>query len=110
MTIFYSTLRLFADVVGAQERCEDVIAYLEECRTDLEQRTGRNPEEEKQRVYTGAVTFNGRHGFAFTYVNFPPFAAIGAKQCGGCVFGVRDRRSRAGGRAVRHSLRWPERL
>ena len=75
---FYSTLRLFADVVGAQERCEDVIAYLEECRTDLEQRTAGIPEEEKQRVYTGAVTFNGRHGFAFTYVNFPPFAAIGA--------------------------------
>ena len=29
-------------------------------------------------AYTGAVTFNGRHGFAFTYVDFPPFDAVNA--------------------------------
>ena len=75
---FYSTLRLFAEVVGAEERCEEVLSYLDTCRADLESRTADVPDEEKKSAYTGAVTFNGRHGFAFTYVNFPPFAAIHA--------------------------------
>lgn len=48
------------------------------CKADLEQRTADVPEENKPAVYTGAVTFNGRHGFPFTYVNFPPFLAVHA--------------------------------
>ena len=75
---FYETLRLFADVVGAQERCEEVLSFIDACKADLEQRTGDVPEENKPAVYTGAVTFNGRHGFPFTYVNFPPFLAVHA--------------------------------
>ena len=51
-------------------------AYAEE--TDLRTRTDGVPAEDKPRAYTGAVTFNGRHGFAFTYVSFPPFDAINA--------------------------------
>ena len=58
--------------------CEEVLSYLDTCRADLESRTADVPDEEKKSAYTGAVTFNGRHGFAFTYVNFPPFAAIHA--------------------------------
>lgn len=76
---FHRSMRVFADVVGAQERCEAVLAYIEECRTDLNDRTKDIPEEDKLDAYTGAVTFNGRHGFAFTYVNFPPFTAVNAK-------------------------------
>lgn len=74
----YETLRLFADVVGAQERCEELLGFLDSCKADLKERTEGIPESEKPRAYTGAVTFNGRHGFAFTYVNFPAFDAIGA--------------------------------
>jgi len=75
---FHRAMRVFAEVVGAQERCEEVLAYIEECRADLNARTRDIPDEDKLRAYTGAVTFNGRHGFAFTYVNFPPFTAINA--------------------------------
>lgn len=74
----YETLRLFADVVGAQERCEELLGFLDSCKADLKARTEGILESEKPRAYTGAVTFNGRHGFAFTYVNFPAFDAIGA--------------------------------
>lgn len=75
---FYRSMRIFASVVGAEERCEEVLSYIDECKADLRTRTDGVPAEDKLRAYTGAVTFNGRHGFAFTYVNFPPFDAINA--------------------------------
>lgn len=73
---FYKVLRLFADVVGANERAEQILSYIYECKEDLNSRTQNI--ENKKSVYTGAVTFNGRHGFAFTYVNFPAFMAVNA--------------------------------
>jgi len=75
---FYDVLRLFADVVGAQERCEEVLAYVDTCKADLDERTKDIPDSDKLRAYTGAVTFSGRHGFNHTYVNFPPFDAVNA--------------------------------
>ena len=75
---FYRSLRIFADVVGAEERCEKILSYIDGCKADLARRTDGIPDSGKLLAYTGAVTYNGRHGFAFTYVNFPPFVAIGA--------------------------------
>lgn len=75
---FYKTMRLFADVVGAQERCEQVLSFIDACKADLDSRTKDIPDSEALKAYTGAVTFNGRHGFPFTYVNFPPFLAVHA--------------------------------
>ncbi len=75
---FYRSLRIFADVVGAEDRCEEILSYIDGCKADLARRTDGIPDSGKLLAYTGAVTYNGRHGFAFTYVNFPPFVAIGA--------------------------------
>lgn len=75
---FHRAMRVFAEVVGAQERCEQALAYVDACKADLNDRTKDIPDSEKLRAYTGAVTFNGRHGFAFTYVNFPAFTAVNA--------------------------------
>lgn len=75
---FYRSLRLFAEVVGAEKRCEEILSYIDECKDDLQKRTENIATEDKARVYAGAVTFNGRHGFSYTYVNFPPFDAINA--------------------------------
>lgn len=75
---FYRSLRIFADVVDAEERCEEILSYIDGCKADLARRTDGIPDSGKLLAYTGAVTYNGRHGFAFTYVNFPPFVAIGA--------------------------------
>ena len=71
-------MRVFAEVVGAEDRCEEVLAYVDACKDDLNDRTKDIPDTEKLKAYTGAVTFNGRHGFPFTYVNFPPFLAVNA--------------------------------
>ncbi|GHT86759.1 iron ABC transporter substrate-binding protein [Spirochaetia bacterium] len=75
---FYAAMRVFAEAVGAQERCEAVLSFIDACKEDLNSRTYNIPDSEKLKVYTGAVTFNGRHGFAGTYSNFGPFTVINA--------------------------------
>lgn len=75
---FHRSLRIFADVIGKEERCEEILSYIDSCKADLDRRTSDIPDTAKLKAYTGAVTFNGRHGFSFTYVNFPPFDAVNA--------------------------------
>ena len=75
---FYTAMRVFAEVVGAQARCEQILEFIDKCKKDLNDRTKDIPDGEKKTVYTGAVTFSGRHGFAGTYANFGPFLAVNA--------------------------------
>lgn len=75
---FYSAMRVFAEVVGAEERCEAVLDFIDECKADLNERTKNVADSEKPRVYTGAVTFSGRHGFGGTYAHFGPFMGVNA--------------------------------
>lgn len=75
---FYTAMEVAAEVLGAEERCQEVLDYIDACKADLAQRTADIPEEDKPAVYTGAVTFSGAHGFTGTYSNFGPFLAIGA--------------------------------
>lgn len=75
---FYTAMRVFAEVVGAQERCEMLLSYIDECKKDLSDRTKDIPDTQKLTAYTGAVTFSGRHGFAGTYSNFGPFLGVNA--------------------------------
>lgn len=76
---FYAALRLAADITGTQDRCEELLSYIDGCKADLSQRVAGISDSEKPTVYTGAVTFSGAHGFAGTYANFGPFLAIDAK-------------------------------
>ena len=75
---FYAAMRVFAEVVGAQQRCEAVLKFVDDCKKDLNDRTKDIPDSEKKTAYTGAVTFSGRHGFAGTYANFGPFIGVNA--------------------------------
>ena len=75
---FYDAMRVFAEVVGAQERCEAVLSFIDECKQDLNDGTKDIPDSDKQKVYTGAVTFSGRHGFGGTYAHFGPFMGVNA--------------------------------
>jgi iron complex transport system substrate-binding protein len=75
---FYAAMRVFAEVVGAQKRCETVLSFIDACKKDLGDRTSGIPDSEKSKAYAGAVTFNGKHGFGGTYSNFGPFAVINA--------------------------------
>ena len=75
---FYAAMRVFAEVVGAETRCEEVLSFIDSCKEDMNNRTKDVPESEKLKAYTGAVTFNGKHGFAGTYSKFGPFAVVNA--------------------------------
>ena len=75
---FYTAMRVFADVVGAQERCETVLTFADTMKEDLYSRTIDISDDEKLRAYAGAVTWNGRRGFAGTYSVFGIFDAINA--------------------------------
>ncbi len=86
---FYTAMAVAADVLGARERCEAVLAYIDGCKADLAARTADIPESDKPTCYAGAVTFSGAHGFTGTYSNFGPFLAVGARN-------VADRADQAG--------------
>ena len=75
---FYSATRVFAEVVGKQERAEELLSFIADHRAELNRRTSGISSSEKLRVYTGAVTFNGRRGFSGTYSNFGPFMGVNA--------------------------------
>ena len=75
----YETFRIMGEVYQKEDRAEELIAYLEETKKDLDSRTKDIPEEEKQSVYVGGVSFKGAHGFEGTEANYAPFSAIYAK-------------------------------
>jgi len=75
---FFAAMRVFGQVVDAEERAEEVLSQIETLRTDLGNRTAHVPEIEKRRVYAGAITFAGQRGFGGTYSNFGPLAVIHA--------------------------------
>lgn len=76
---FYQSMRVFAELIGKQERCEELLTFIDDCKADLGRRTEKVDDAKKLKAYTGAVTFNGAHGFAGTYAKFGPFDAIHAK-------------------------------
>jgi len=75
---FFAATRIFGKVVGAQERAEEVLSYIQALREDLNRRTVNIPDEEKVKVYSGAITFAGQRGFGGTYSGFGPLTVIGA--------------------------------
>ncbi|WP_019849268.1 iron ABC transporter substrate-binding protein [Desulfitobacterium sp. PCE1] len=72
------SLTLIGEILGKEERCAELAAYMEQLRADLNDRTKDIADTDKPVVYTGAVTYNGAHGFAGTYANFGPLKAINA--------------------------------
>ena len=75
---FYSCMKILGDILDRNERCEEILTYIDSCKEDLNNRTANIPNEDKPSVYTGAVTYSGAHGFSGTYSNFGPFIAINA--------------------------------
>ncbi|MBC7246910.1 MAG: iron ABC transporter substrate-binding protein [Actinobacteria bacterium] len=74
----YDSISLIGEIIGEEERAEEVIAYIKGCRDDLAGRTADIPAGEKPRVYVGAIGMKGTHGIESTQGNFPPLASIGA--------------------------------
>lgn len=75
----YGGLRVMGQVIGKQDRAEDLIAYIEATIADLERRTGDIPEAEQKTVYVGGVSSAGAHGIISTEPAYPPFLWVHAK-------------------------------
>jgi len=75
---FYDAMRVFAEVIGAEERCEMVLSYIDDAKADLLSRTAGVADDAKLKAYSGAVTWNGKRGFNGTYSDFGPFVAVNA--------------------------------
>ncbi|OEU41224.1 iron transporter [Methanosarcina sp. Ant1] len=75
----YSSLRIMGEVVGKQERAEEVIAYIGATMQDLENRTADIPESERKTAYVGGVSIAGAHGIISTEPAYPPFLWVNAK-------------------------------
>ena len=74
----YEVLRFIAGLLGKEEKCEKICEYMDKCKKDLDDRTKDFKDEDKPKVYSGAVTFSGAHGFAGTCAHFGPFEAVHA--------------------------------
>ncbi|HCW51490.1 MAG TPA: hypothetical protein DGR79_05420 [Clostridiales bacterium] len=75
-TVLYEALRLMAEVLGRQDRAEDLIAYIEETVADLARRTAGMPEERRPSVYVGGIGFRGAHGILSTEPSYEPLAFV----------------------------------
>jgi len=75
---FYSATRVFAEVVGRQDRAGELLSFIADHRAELNRRSSGLSNSDKLRAYAGAVTFSGRRGFSGTYSNFGPFMGINA--------------------------------
>lgn len=75
----YDSLALIGQITGEEARAREVLDFLDRCKEDLDSRTKDIPEEEKPAVYVGGLSFKGTHGIESTYGNYPPLAAVKAK-------------------------------
>ncbi|WP_039767538.1 iron ABC transporter substrate-binding protein [Caldicellulosiruptor sp. F32] len=74
----YKSLRIIGKIVGKQQRAEDLINYMQRCKAFFNERTRNIPVSKKPRVYVGAISFKGGHGFESTMGKYFPFLAINA--------------------------------
>jgi iron complex transport system substrate-binding protein len=88
-------LRLMAEVVGRQERAEEVIAYFDAMEQDIRQRSSGVPESNRPSCYVGGLGLSGPHGFQSTEPSFAPFAFTQAKNVAGDLAKVRETASHA---------------
>lgn len=72
----FETIQILGTLFGKEERAEELTAYLQGLREDLESRI--QGVEDKPAVYVGGVSFKGIHGFEGTEAYYGPFALINA--------------------------------
>ena len=75
----YDSLKLIGEIIGEEERANEVVEYMEECKKDLNDRTKDIPDDQKLTAYAGGLAWSGSHGIESTRENYPLFDAVNAK-------------------------------
>ncbi len=74
----YGSLRLMGKILHKEKRAEDVIEFMENAVSDLENRSKNIPESDKLSCYVGGIAHKGPHGLQSTEPAYPPFLFTGA--------------------------------
>lgn len=75
----YASIEAVGQAVGTEDHARQVVTKLKEWKEDLSERTASIPDDQKPRVYVGAVNFKGAKSFTGTYAHYPVLDAINAK-------------------------------
>ncbi|MEJ2718454.1 MAG: iron ABC transporter substrate-binding protein, partial [Deltaproteobacteria bacterium] len=77
--IVYTSLRLVGKILKAEKRAEEIVSFVEACRTDLKKRTHGVNAAAKPGAYVGAVGFKGVQGIESTDASYVPLEWIEAR-------------------------------
>ncbi len=72
----FASLRKMGQILGREERAEEVIAFIEDTIKDLQHRTKDIPQKARRSAFVGGVAFKGPHGFQSTEPGYPPFSFV----------------------------------
>lgn len=75
----YESIDIIGKVIGEEKRANEVINFMKECQSDLNNRTKDIPDNEKLRTYIGALSYRGSHGIESTWGNYSLFTAVNVK-------------------------------
>ncbi len=75
----YESLRIAGAILDKSKRAEAVISNIEKVKSDLLDRTGKIPEDQRPRVYAGCIGYKGTHGMESTQSDYTPFVWTAAK-------------------------------
>ncbi|WP_292460946.1 iron ABC transporter substrate-binding protein [Methanothermococcus sp.] len=75
----FDSIELAGKILDKEERAKEVVKFIKDCQTDLNERTKNISDDKKPTVYVGGIGFKGIHGIDSTQCNYPPFMAVNAK-------------------------------
>ncbi len=75
----YKSLEIIGEIVGKEDRVEELIEFMEDCKAELIDLTKDIPEDEKPSIYVGGLSYKGNHGIESTEGYSPILNTIGAK-------------------------------
>ena len=75
----FDSIEIVGEVLGTQERAQEVSQYLTDTLADLSGRAQGVAEADRPTAFIGALGFKGMHGLESTHSQYPPFTAIGAR-------------------------------
>ncbi len=79
---YKESLRTIAEICGVENRAEAVIAYIDSCLADLNQRTATISDADKPTALSAAATFKGAHGIEGIRIKDQVFTAVNAVNVG----------------------------
>lgn len=74
----YQSLEIIGQIIGKEDRADNLIAYMEDCKNELYELTKDIPNDKRPSIYVGGLSHKGTHGIESTSGNSPVLNVIGA--------------------------------